>query len=245
MSAGRRARIGARSRGPALRRARPLRAARGLSIVELLVGVAIGLLIVTVAVRFLADHLRESRSVLLESRLMQDLRTAADVITRDLRRAGYWGAAESGVWAAATGPAHANPYVAVAPAAAASDVVTFEYSRDATENGSIDSNEQFGFRLRNGTLQMRLGGSSWQALTDTETLTVTQFTVTPQIQEVNLADTCTASCIAGSTTCPPRLQVRSLALLIRGQATTDAAMARTVRSSVRLRNDVVVGACDA
>ena len=225
--------------------ARSLHRGRGLSIVELLVGVGIGLLIVTVAVRFLSDHLRDSRAVLLESRLMQDLRTAADVITRDLRRAGYWGAAENGVWAAATGPAQANPYVAVAPALAASDAVTFEYSRDVTENDSIDSNEQFGFRLRNGALQMRLGGANWQALTDSETVSVTQFSVTPQVQELNLAAACTAACQPGSTTCPPRLQVRSLALLIRGQAVADAAMARTVRSSVRLRNDVVLGACDA
>jgi prepilin peptidase dependent protein B len=123
--------------------------------------------------------------------------------------------------------------------------VTFEYSRDASDNDSIDSNEQFGFRLRNGTLQMRLGGANWQALTDVETLTVTQFTVTPLVQELDLAATCTAACQTGSTTCPPRLQVRSLGLLIRGQAATDAAMTRTVRSSVRLRNDVVLGACDA
>jgi prepilin peptidase dependent protein B len=218
---------------------------RGLSIVELLVGVAIGLLIVAIATRFLTDHLRDSRALLLESRLMQDLRTAADVITRDLRRAGYWGAAESGVWFAASGPVHANPYVAVAPATAASDSVSFQFSRDAAENDSVDSNEQFGFRLRNGALQMRLGGSNWQALTDNETLTVTGFSVAPQVQEVDLLQACSTACQAGSTTCPPRLQVRSLALQIRGQAVADASMARSVRSNVRLRNDVVVGACDA
>ena len=38
------------------------------------------------------------------------------------------------------------------------------------EDGEVDSNEQFGFRLRNGTIQMRLGGSGWQTMTDGGTL---------------------------------------------------------------------------
>ena len=221
------------------------RRSHGLSIVELLVGLALGLLIVAAAARFLADQIRHSRTLLLEGRLLQDLRTAADVITRDLRRAGYWGAAEEGVWTPTAGAARPNPYIAVAPATAASDSVGFAYSRDATENDSLDSNEQFGFRLRNGTLQMRLGAANWQALTDVETLSVTEFSVTPEVQQVSLHESCSAACQPGSTTCPPRLQVRSLALRIDGRAVADAAMARTVRSRVRLRNDLVVGACDA
>ena len=60
----------------------------GLSIVELMVGLAIGLVIVAAALLALAHHLRENRSLLMEARLMQDLRTASDLIARDLRRAG-------------------------------------------------------------------------------------------------------------------------------------------------------------
>ena len=35
-----------------------------------------------------------------------------------------------------------------------------------TENGIVDSNERFGFRLRNGAIEMQLGDGNWQALTD-------------------------------------------------------------------------------
>ena len=80
-------------RGP-----RAASAARGITLVELLVGIGTGLLIVAGAMTFLTGNLREHRSLLLESRLMQDLRTAADVITRDVRRSGYWGASADGVW---------------------------------------------------------------------------------------------------------------------------------------------------
>ena len=219
------------------------RGMRGVSMVELLVAMAVGLLITAGGVMLLTGSLRENRSLLLEARLMQDLRTAADVITRDLRRAGHWAGASSGVWSAGTTRVIANPYAAGAPDNAASDAVSFRYSRDATENNVVDSNEQFGFRLRNGTIEMLLGGSGWQALTDAGTLTVSGFSVTPSVERIDLQSSCSKACPAGSTTCPPQQEVRSLALLINGRSATHAAVTRSVRSQVRLRNDSFTGAC--
>lgn len=218
---------------------------RGLSMVELLVGVAIGLFIAATGATLLAGNLRESRSLLIETRLMQDLRTAADIVARDLRRAGYWGAADAGVWSAGASGVVANPYVALAPGGAASDAVTFRYSRDAAENHVVDGNEQFGFRLRNGAIELQLGAGNWQALTDPATLTVTQFAVTPLAETVSLAGACASTCPPGSSTCPPRQLVRSLDVAIAGRATADAQVTRSVRSSVRLRNDALIGACPA
>ena len=221
---------------------------RGLSIVELLVGVVIALFIAAAGTTLLANHLRENRALLLEARLMQDLRTAADLVSRDLRRAGYWGAAVDGVWSDGASSVAANPYAALSPAAAASDATSFGYSRDATENHTVDSNEQFGFRLRNGAIEIQLGAGNWQALTDAGTLTITQFTVTPTVQSVSLEAFCAVPCPPASAVtaaCGPQQQVRSLALAITGRLVTDASVKRSLRSSVRLRNDLVVGACAA
>jgi type IV pilus assembly protein PilW len=218
-------------------------AQRGLSLVELMVGVAIALLIAAAGTLLLAGHLQENRRLLVEARLMQDLRTAADVVTRDLRRAGYWGDAAAGAWMPGTTSVVANPYAAYAPDSATSDTASFRYSRDATENNSVDSNEQFGFRLRNGAIELQLGAGNWQALTDTGTLTVTSFTLTPQWQDTSLA--CSKPCPSGSTTCPPRQRVRSLAVAIGGRAATDASVVRGVHGSVRLRNDMLIGNCPA
>ena len=219
------------------------RAQRGLSMVELLVGTAIALFIAATGATLLAGNLRENRSLLLEARLMQDLRSAADVIARDLRRAGYWDTATSGVWAAGAASAATNPYMALAPGGAASDAVSFRYSRDASENNVVDSNEQFGFRLRNGVIEMQLGAANWQALTDAGTLRVTEFSVTPTVQDIDLQNYCASACPAGSATCPPHQQVRSLAVAIAGRLVGDASVTRNVRSNVRLRNDPVIGAC--
>ena len=215
----------------------------GLSMVELLVGAAIVLFIAATGTTLLAGNLRENRSLLFEARVTQDLRTAADVITRDLRRAGSWAAATDGVWSVDAPAAVANPYVALAPGTAASDAVSFRYSRDTVENNLVDSNEQFGFRLRNGALEMQLGAGNWQALTDAGTLGVTAFSVTPGVQEISLQHLCDVPCSPASATCPPRQQVRSLALVLSARSATDASVVRSLHSTVRLRNDSLVGAC--
>lgn len=224
-------------------RRHPCAAQRGLSMVELLVGAAIALFIAAAGATLFSGNLRENRQLLLEARLMQDLRTAADVAIRDLRRAGYWAGAGDGVWVAGSSSVAANPYVALAPTGAASDAAGFRYSRDVTENNVVDGNEQFGFRLRNGAIEIQLGAGNWQALTDTGTLTITAFSVTPTVHDIALDAFCAKACPAGSATCPPHQQVRSLALAISGRLVADAGVTRSVRSQVRLRNDPVTGAC--
>ena len=99
--------------------------------------------------------------------------------------------------------------------------------------------------MRNGALELQLGAGNWQALTDANTLSITEFSVTPTVQDISLLSYCTRPCSTGSATCPPKQQVRSLAVVISGRATGDAKVTRSVRSQVRLRNDSIVGACPA
>ena len=182
----------------------------GLSLVELMMGLAIGLLIVAAALLALTHHLRENRSLLVEARLMQDLRTTTDLITRDLRRAGALRQAEGGV--------------------------RFSYP---------GSSEQLAYRLHEGVIEMQIGEGHWQAMTDANTLRVASFSVTPREQETVLDGFCSQPCAEGSTTCPPRQVLRSVALDVEARATHDSRVSRRLRTTVRLRNDALVGACPA
>ena len=217
---------------------------RGFSLIELLVGSAIGLVVVAAASNLVAHNLRENRAVILEARLMQDLRNAADIVGRGLRRAGYWAGAASGVRGDDGEPVAANPYDALVVDDAASGTVGFRFSRDAVENGVVDGNEQFGYRLRNGAIETQLGAANWQALTDPATLIVTLLRVVPRIEEASLVAFCPAPCPLASATCPPRQQIRSLAVAIVARSPSDPALTRDLRLSVRLRNDAVVGSCE-
>ena len=218
----------------------------GVSLVELLIGITIGLFIVGASLTALLVHLRESRSLIAQSRLMQDLRATTDLMARDLRRVGYWGAADHGVWqreamAGAPGPV-VNPYTAMTTSASA---VAFRYSRDAAENDLVDGNEQFGYRLRNGVLELQLGSSPWQAMTDITTMRVTRFDISPTDELRSLAGSCTAPCPTGDTSCPPQLHVRSLVLTLTAQGLGESPVERSVRTRVRLRNDSITGHCPA
>jgi prepilin peptidase dependent protein B len=218
--------------------------ARGLSLLELMVGLAVGLFIVATALVVLTAHLRENRSLLLEARLMQDLRTTVELMSRQLRRAGHWGAPEAAMWQA-NAPVQANPYAALTVAGATADAVQFHASRDRLENHHIDSNETTGFRLQKGVIAMRLGDGGWQTLTDPAVLKVLDFQLRTEVQEQPLPDLCHRPCPTPSSTCPPRLEVRSLRIKVQGQAASDEQIKRSLQTQIRLRNDVVRGQCPA
>jgi len=214
-------------------------AQRGLSLVELMVGVAIGLFVVAGATMLVSNQLGDNRRLLLETQIQQDLRAASDIIVRDLRRSGYWGAAQTGVWNAGVVAVSTNPYTALSAASGVPvSEVTFDYSR-GVENDVVDATDQAGFKLEGGAIKMRVGGN-WQPLTDDRTLRVTSFRVELTTQPVTLS--CFLDC-GGAANCPPTQSLRELRVDIAGQATNDASVRRSVRSNVRLRNDIITGAC--
>jgi type IV pilus assembly protein PilW len=210
---------------------------RGLSLVELMVGLVLALLVAAAAGALFAAGLRDDRRLLLEARVDQDLRGAAGLIAREIRRAGYWAhAASAGLWSPAGGHALPNPYDAVSSPAASPDTIELRYSQDTVENDVVDSNEQRGFRLRSGAISVQLGAGNWQTLTDADTLLVTRLDIASGVQE--------AAMDLATPACAPRAQVRSAEIVIAGRATADPAVQRTVRTTVRMRNDRLLPACE-
>jgi Prokaryotic N-terminal methylation motif len=232
---------------------------RGLSIVELMVGVAIGLFVVAAATMLVTTQLSDNRRLMLETQVQQDLRASADIITRELRRAGHWGEARHSVWYSGTPAVRTNPYAWIKPTAAADSnfvdgqaetSVVLAYSRtsdEAVEDNAIAAAERFGFRRAvvggKGVIQTQLGEDNWQALTDGNTLDVTEFTLTMNRQPIRLA--CPKACPPPpAADCRPILEVRDLTVFIKGRAAHDANVERSIRSNVRLRNDTfTAGTC--
>ena len=64
------------------------RGSRGLSLIELMVAVAIGLFLVSGAMTLFVSNVVSSRRLSVETRMNQEMRAAADLIARDVRRAG-------------------------------------------------------------------------------------------------------------------------------------------------------------
>lgn len=68
-------------------------APRGFSLVELLVSLATGLFLLSGVMGIFSATLSSQGNVLKTTRLNQELRNIIDLISRDVRRAGYWGLA--------------------------------------------------------------------------------------------------------------------------------------------------------
>lgn len=206
---------------------------QGLSLVELMVGLAVGLLVVAGATMVSATQISDTRRLLLETQLQQDLRAAGDIITRELRRSGssaYGNQSLANVWNTSS-PAYAVNTADIAISGGTQ--VNYQYRR--TSGASLNP---FGFRLSSGVIEYNLDGTSWQALTDAKVLRVTNFTVTrtdgPAVQLP-----CPKECSGGGTACFPTWQVRELTVVIDGQAVADASVQRSIRTAARVRNDVL------
>jgi len=208
---------------------------RGMSLVELMVGITVGLFIVAAATTLMANQLVDNRKLLIETQIQQDLRASMDIITRQLRRAGALDTAlaQAGLGTATGLGGNPNTFTAVMPAAGAGSEVRFAFYRNASDQGP------YGFKLEANTIKTRVSGNPLpQELTDSNVMTVTSFTVTPVVV-ASVVLPCPKLCADGTAACWPQLVVRDFSVTIAAEAKNDATVKRSMTSRVRLRNDWV------
>lgn len=175
---------------------------RGLTMVEMLVGLTVGVIVLGGAITVYASSVQSSNETLRGSRLNQEIAGLILVIANDVRRAGYW---EAGAGAAlqlnpfsqpnATALAVVDDMTNNAAQAATGQGSCITYAYDATylagnTAGVLENTDLFGFRLNNGVVQMRqvgvvdgtacVGGSclsctngTWANVTDPDLIEVT------------------------------------------------------------------------
>ena len=216
----------------------------GLSLAELMVGLALGLFVAAVALAALVQQARDTRRLLLEDRLDQDLQATAHLMARHLRRAGYWAhAARDGVWRPGAPDPAANPHgLTEGP----TDTLRFTYSSPGhppDDANTVASHEQFGFRLRQNVLDIELGDGRWQPLTDPSRLHVTALHIEPRAQERPFGAACPRPCPGDDPACPPRVRTLGFDVAIEATLPPPGSPVRRAAGHVRLRNDQRVGAC--
>ena len=233
----------------------PRRAKRqtGASLTELLVGTAVGLSVVASTTTLSVQHLDQARRQALDSRLQQDLRHAADLITRELRRSGHWGLALEGAREAAADGSDAalpaapprNPYAAFTTDTEAR-VISFALSREAVENSTLDRADRSGFRWNRAdrSLQMLTPSGAWHTLTDpaVSVFDGDGFALSTRVTQQPAPEACAEGCTGLDC---PQVSQRTVTLVLRARSARDAQVQRELRTQVQLRNDVVTGQCPA
>jgi len=206
----------------------------GLSLVELMVGIVVGLFVVAAASLVVSGQLGENRRLLLDTQLQQDLRATADIVARELRRTGAWNNSWNGIANDAVS-AQANALnTTSAPANVATSDVNFSYQRSALEVGG------WRFRLANGVVRTTVGPNMpEQDLTDGNVMIVDSFQVT-RLPLTSVRIPCPKLCQPGNTVdCWPVQTVNEFVIDIAAHARADDTVRRSIRSRVRQRNDKI------
>lgn len=129
----------------------------GLSLVELMVGLLVGLIVVAGAGAMYVTTVRGQTYALRAAKLNQDLRATMGVIASDIRRAGYW----AGSVVVNAGPPVTYTFPTNSYTAATTDLAILDggacvmYAYDADADGAaVEAGEVFGFRLADDEIEM-------------------------------------------------------------------------------------------
>lgn len=143
---------------------------RGETLMGLLVGMAVGLLVLAAGSQMLAQQLRGHRLNLQGSHLQHDLRSALDWMSRELRQAQY----SAQAWQTRSPRTCDDPFCdGLEDFSIEGDWIDF--SHDRNHDGDQDDDECMGFRISNQVLMARRscsGTGGWLPITDSASLQV-------------------------------------------------------------------------
>ena len=155
---------------------------RGESLIGLLIGLALGLGVLTGGISLWMVTLKAQRNALQESRMHQDLRAAMDWMAQEIRQAQY----VRNAWEVRTKADCSDAFCGTPEDFNVTDS-QIEFSWDRDNNGSKDNNECNGFQLRTFELRTKTSCASgqWQVVTNAEHIKITSLKFTPRCAWAN------------------------------------------------------------
>jgi prepilin-type N-terminal cleavage/methylation domain-containing protein len=243
---------------------KPSRKHAGFSLVELMVALVAGLLVSGAAVAFLLSSMKSNGEYVVSTRLTQELRNTLELVTRDLRRAGYNNNALDYLR-----PGHVNPFSSVfvkdaSPTGAGNEDLDgcIIYAYDSAFNGTngigvlnLAGGEVRGIRRVVATMPdgstvgvleyAQSAGTARPACGTEATPTYTNFPPDCHSLWCPLSDpskiNITQFKVLDSTftlgTNPEAIKVRDLDILLQGQLVGSTEFTRGIRGGIRIRTD--------
>lgn len=237
-----------------------------------MITVALGMSVISsVLIGYLATY-SGSVNTLANSKLTQEMTTLMNVMVEDIRRAGY---SNNTVSTAAANPFNDTATTALAvfnnmtsntlqAGTGSGSCILYSYDRD--QDGVVDANELFGFRLNAGVVEMRTTGvpanaptcagvGQWAELTDAGFMNVTTLTFSLAASEClngrepdtvdndganGVDDVAEVDCYAmAPATGNITVETRQVTITLAAELTNDAFVRMSMTQNVRVRNDMV------
>lgn len=214
----------------------PRRAAAGISLIEVLVSLAAGLIVLTAVVGVMVSSNKTNVDSLRMTRLNQELRAAMSLMTRDIRREQYQGDWAARVAADPNAGPKDNvgnfPRITVTELQPNEHCILYSYDADADAKlkAAAPNAELFGFRLNGGAVERgttvtACNAGTWEDITDPQTVTITALTFA-----LNDTEQCIETTVGG-------VHKKELSITLRGQLAGDATVTREIVDGIRPRND--------
>lgn len=238
----------------------------GLSLIELLIGILIGMIVVAVAIKIFTGSAQNGQEMTQNNRLERDLRNMMDMMVREIKRAGYVNSAVDMVDpTTCLNSIKNNPYSKITIEATPIKTnpypygcITFMYNKD--EKPVIANNELMGFKLVLDTsfspdkpvLKMWKGGTpftcntgSWETITSPEVeITNLNFELSESpvnVPNPNSAPPTPAACNSGNIQLIIRTVTITLSGVLRKNGGNGGSMPeteQTITDTVKIRNDM-------
>jgi prepilin peptidase dependent protein B len=248
----------------------PPRQQTGTTLPEVLVGTTVGaLVLVGISTTYVLGARATAQNV-AQARLSQELRATFEIMQQDIRRAGYWSFPSE----ESSDPAD-NPFqrtidgidndlrTGAASGETAASCLLYTYDSDLTGEVGVCSGcspagfanslfdrarmEMFGWRLKEGAIQMRTGllpansdvtftctSGSWEKVTsDDVTITALGFRLMSTTTNLNPSKSVADPCAAND----PCRESRVVEMLLAGELAEDPSVRQGLRGNAAVRND--------
>jgi len=213
----------------------------GFTLIELLISMVLGVVVIGSLITFFATTVRYNSDNLQMIRLNQELRGVMSLISRDLRRAGYFNSAST-----------TTTYLDVF--GGAGDCIHFAY--DINANGTVEDSDYVAFKLEDNeivvgqqeptesinctddtTVDWLESITKYDADNNRSDIKITQLQFVPECSIAGGAVIMGnfASCNSGTG-----IEVRNVMVTITGEVTTpvdNTTVTRTLTETIKLRND--------
>jgi prepilin peptidase dependent protein B len=213
---------------------------RGVSLVELMIAIVVGLFALTAIISLLTNNLAYGRSSIDMLKLNQEMRSAMDIMADDLRRAGYWNNTQSMLGNAAVSNPHSFPNW---PITVNDDenCIIFSYDRDNSSDTPA-ANEIFGFSLSGNSIvtgfPTALDGcddiTDWNTITNPTTVKINSLSFELLDPTETSGDDVHQYNSDGGLVCVREIRIRITAELVK-----DATVKQSLEKTIRLRNDEI------
>jgi len=132
----------------------------GVTLIEMMIAMVIGLIVLAAAITIFIITIKANSDNVKMIRLTQELRSVMSLVTRDIRRTGYW-----------AGTVSTNTYLSTwNNGVTAGNTLAMSY--DANWQGDADAGDSFSYTLDGNEMKLTLNGAQ-SSLTDSGVVTVT------------------------------------------------------------------------